>query len=350
MHFQPNVQFLLCERTNIIQPILCKEKETPAILKWSLVELHTRFNQIKDLNEAEGIFKTHKKRKTTREEDDTVEKLQDALSDLKWVDAMNVEMEALNKNATWELVPSLKGKKLDFKNAFLHGDLKEEIYMNPLPGIPVNSKEGVVCKLRKTLYGLKQSPIAWFGRFAASMKKFGYVQCHKCKLTALIIYVDDIIATRDDQAEMKNLLKYLVRGLHLIAMGMVTPSSAQGDDKYAASSWNQKRAKIGVRHLIVRGMDFSGKHSFCIEDFVDKTEETSLEGLRGQSWSPLLVSWGFGSRKLEVVVGVLAGSIMMPTILNSMGGTLSYPGILFLLKGFNEADVNMLVLVMFLSV
>ncbi|CAL2238912.1 unnamed protein product [Prunus armeniaca] len=57
------------------------------------------------------------------------------------------------------------------------------------PGIHVTSKEGVVCKLRKSLYGLKQSPRAWFGRFAASMNKFGYVQsnsdhtlflkCHK---------------------------------------------------------------------------------------------------------------------------------------------------------------------------
>ncbi|CAL8115409.1 unnamed protein product [Prunus armeniaca] len=60
------ILFLLCERTNIIQPILGKEKETPAILKWSLVELHTRFNQIKDLNDIE--------RKTTREEEDIVEK------------------------------------------------------------------------------------------------------------------------------------------------------------------------------------------------------------------------------------------------------------------------------------
>ncbi|CAL8992295.1 unnamed protein product [Prunus brigantina] len=51
-------------------------------------------------------------------------------------------------------------------------------------------------------------------------------------------------------------------------------------------------------------MDFSGKHSFCINDFVDNAEETSLKGLRGQSWSPLLVSWGSRSRKLEVMVGV----------------------------------------------
>ncbi|BBN69190.1 hypothetical protein Prudu_804S000100 [Prunus dulcis] len=75
------ILFLLCERTNIIQPILGKEKETPAILKWSLVELHTRFNQIKDLNDIEGrgtllrrYLKTYKKRKTTGEEGDPLDK------------------------------------------------------------------------------------------------------------------------------------------------------------------------------------------------------------------------------------------------------------------------------------
>ncbi|CAL8117597.1 unnamed protein product [Prunus armeniaca] len=51
-------------------------------------------------------------------------------------------------------------------------------------------------------------------------------------------------------------------------------------------------------------MDFSRKHRFCIKDFVHKAEQTGLEGVRGQSWSPLLVSWGSGSRKLKVAVGV----------------------------------------------
>ncbi|CAL8162167.1 unnamed protein product [Prunus armeniaca] len=70
----------------------------------------------------------------------------------------------------------------------------------------------------------------------------------------------------------------LVRGLHLNAMDMATASSAQGDDKFAAPIGSQKRVKIGVGHLIVSGMDFSVKHSFCIEDFVDNEKETSLEG------------------------------------------------------------------------
>ncbi|BBH03626.1 hypothetical protein Prudu_014551 [Prunus dulcis] len=119
--------------------------------------------------------------------------------------------------------------QFDLKNAFLHGDLKEEIYMDLPPSIPVTFKKAVVCKLRKSLYGLKQSPRAWFGRFAASIKKFGYVQSnsdhtlflkrHKGKLTALIIYVDDMIVTRDDQIEMQNLQKYLASEFEMKSLG-----------------------------------------------------------------------------------------------------------------------------------
>ncbi|PQQ19009.1 hypothetical protein Pyn_30520 [Prunus yedoensis var. nudiflora] len=61
-------------------------------------------------------------------------------------------------------------------------------------------------------------------------------------------------------------------------MEVVTASSAQGGDKYAAPSENQKRAETGVGHLIVSGMAFSGELNFCIEDFVDKVEETNLKG------------------------------------------------------------------------
>ncbi|CAL8150681.1 unnamed protein product [Prunus armeniaca] len=97
------------------------------------------------------------------------------------------------------------------------------------PSIPVIFKKGVVCKLRKSLYGLKQSPRAWFGRFSTSIKKFGYVQSnsyhtlflkrHKGKLTALIIYVDDMIVTGDDQAEMQNLQKYLASEFKMKSLG-----------------------------------------------------------------------------------------------------------------------------------
>ena len=63
----------------------------------------------------------------------------------------------------------------DFKNAFLHGDLDEEIYMHIPPGFEGNTTNKM-CKLKKAMYGLKQSHKAWFGRFAKVMKEFEYKQ------------------------------------------------------------------------------------------------------------------------------------------------------------------------------
>ena len=75
------------------------------------------------------------------------------------------------------------------------------------PGYTATSKTEV-CKLQRALYGLKQSPRAWFGRFILAMKKYGFQQSNSDhtlflklqlgKVTALIVYVDDMIITRND--------------------------------------------------------------------------------------------------------------------------------------------------------
>ena len=76
-----------------------------------------------------------------------------------------------------------------------------------------------VCRLRKSLYGLKKSPRAWFGRFTSLMKAFEYQQSsfdHTLfikykdgKLIALIIYVNDMIVTRNDVDERAAFQIYL---------------------------------------------------------------------------------------------------------------------------------------------
>ncbi|RVW98087.1 ATP synthase subunit beta, chloroplastic [Vitis vinifera] len=63
--------------------------------------------------------------------------------------------------------------QLDIKNAFLHGDLEKEVYMEQPPGFVAQGEYGKVCYLKKALYGLKQSPRAWFGKFSKEIQAFG---------------------------------------------------------------------------------------------------------------------------------------------------------------------------------
>ena len=96
--------------------------------------------------------------------------------------------------------------QLDVKNAFLNGELREDVYMRPPPGYSV--PEGMVCHLRRSLYGLKQAPRAWFQRFASVVTAAGFsASAHDPALfvhvsprgrTLLLLYVDDMLITGDD--------------------------------------------------------------------------------------------------------------------------------------------------------
>ena len=68
----------------------------------------------------------------------------------------------------------LELEQLDVKTAFLHGELEEQIYMQQPEGFIVHGKEDYVCRLKKSLYGLKQSPRQWYKRFDSFMIGHGY--------------------------------------------------------------------------------------------------------------------------------------------------------------------------------
>ena len=86
-----------------------------------------------------------------------------------------------------------------------------------------------VCKLKKSLYGLKQSPRAWFGRFTKSMRVFGYHQSNldhtlflkkqHGKITTLIVYVDDMVVTGNDPEKRKALQNYLFKEFEMKDLG-----------------------------------------------------------------------------------------------------------------------------------
>ena len=62
--------------------------------------------------------------------------------------------------------------QLDIKNVFLHGDLAKEVYMEQPPGFITQGESGLVCRLRRSPYGLKQSPRAWFNCFSSVVQEF----------------------------------------------------------------------------------------------------------------------------------------------------------------------------------
>ena len=66
--------------------------------------------------------------------------------------------------------------QFDVTNAFLHGELPKPVFMEPPSGFTRDFVDREVCQLKKILYGLKQSPRAWFGRFTEMMKKYEYEQ------------------------------------------------------------------------------------------------------------------------------------------------------------------------------
>lgn len=117
--------------------------------------------------------------------------------------------------------------QMDVKNAFLNGDLQEEVYMVPPPG--VSHRPGQVCRLKKALYGLKQAPRAWFDKFSSVVYSLGFTSSsHDSALfvksspaghIVLLLYVDDMIITGDDADGISDLKATLSRRFEMKDLG-----------------------------------------------------------------------------------------------------------------------------------
>ncbi|RVW93185.1 Retrovirus-related Pol polyprotein from transposon RE1 [Vitis vinifera] len=117
--------------------------------------------------------------------------------------------------------------QMDVKNAFLNGDLSEEVYMQPPPGLSVESNK--VCHLRRALYGLKQAPRAWFAKFSSTIFRLGYTASpydsalflrRTDKGTILLLlYVDDMIITGDDLSGIQELKDFLSQQFEMKDLG-----------------------------------------------------------------------------------------------------------------------------------
>jgi hypothetical protein len=81
--------------------------------------------------------------------------------------------------------------QMDAKNAFLHGDLSEEIYMEQPQGFMQDSS--LVCRLKKSLYGLKQAPRAWYAKMDSYLLSQNFVRCKSDPNVYMLRMVDSLL-------------------------------------------------------------------------------------------------------------------------------------------------------------
>ena len=122
-----------------------------------------------------------------------------------------------------------KLNQLDVKNAFLHGFLGEEVYMAQPQGFVNKAHPAYVCKLEKSLYGLKQAPRAWNDMFTTFLLSLGfkssfadpslYVKHDGQSIIILLLYVDDIILTGDNDSCLQVVISQLTREFDMKDLG-----------------------------------------------------------------------------------------------------------------------------------
>jgi Reverse transcriptase (RNA-dependent DNA polymerase) len=115
--------------------------------------------------------------------------------------------------------------QMDVKNAFLQGVLNEKVYMTLPPGYNTTLDSSQACKLKKSIYGLKQSLRVWYAKLSFSLLKNNFIKRttdssmfikhkHDCT-TIILVYVDGIIITGNNNKEINLVKQYLKNGFDI---------------------------------------------------------------------------------------------------------------------------------------
>ena len=122
-------------------------------------------------------------------------------------------------------------RQLDVKNVFLHGTLKKEVYMAQPQGYIDSSHPHSVCKLHKSIYGLKQALRAWFESFTTQLPHLGFIALtadsslfiynNHHVIAYLLLYVDDIVLTSNSTSFLDSLILQLKKVFDLKVISLL---------------------------------------------------------------------------------------------------------------------------------
>ncbi|KAM1444438.1 hypothetical protein ACFX2I_040587 [Malus domestica] len=153
--------------------------------------------------------------------------------------------------------------QMDMKTAFLNGYLEEELYMTQPEGFVSKSERTKVCKLQRSIYGLKQASRSWNIRFDTEIKTFSFTQnkddnCVYQKVVGdvvvfLVLYVDDILLFGNDTAVVSFVKVWLSKTFHMKDLGDASYILAIKYIDKVLSRFQMEQSKKGllpVRHGI----------------------------------------------------------------------------------------------------
>jgi hypothetical protein len=133
---------------------------------------------------------------------------------------------AMAANRGWQV------HHLDVKSAFLNGELEEEVYVTQPEGFVKDGKEKHVYKLSKALYGLRQAPRAWNVKLDRSLKNLKFSKCANEPVVytrgvgrstvVLGVYVDDLIVTGEDPAEIEVFKQQMTSEFEMSGLGLLS--------------------------------------------------------------------------------------------------------------------------------
>ncbi|PKU80502.1 Retrovirus-related Pol polyprotein from transposon TNT 1-94 [Dendrobium catenatum] len=153
--------------------------------------------------------------------------------------------------------------QLDVANAFLHGDINETVYMRQPKGFEDSAQPTHVCRLRKAIYGLRQAPRQWYTTFTTYLLQIGFQHSqsdpsllilHRDKLQIyLLVYVDDILLTGNDNNKMKELIEHMKHKFTMKDLGLAHQflgiKIASTPDKYFLSQTNYANSILQIAEL-----------------------------------------------------------------------------------------------------
>ena len=187
--------------------------------------------------------------------------------------------------------------QMDVKTAFLNGDLNEDIYMNVPEGL--NVRPGLVCKLQKSLYGLKQSPRAWYEKLNSYLVSIQFKRCKSdnaiytldkgSSRVIMVVYVDDLLIVTGDKRLMSDIKTQLKAKFEMSDMGpvntylgiQISQCEKSGSITLNQESYFQnvlKKFKMNDCNIIGTPLDVNGKltKEMCAKSDIEKSEVIHL--------------------------------------------------------------------------